>query len=422
MNINDIKNQAKNNKTLLANFSYITLLQVFILLTPLITYPYLTRILGTELYGLVITAQILSSYAMIVVRFGFDAVSARHISVWRDNKSKLSEVMSSILFIRFFLWIASFILYFGIVFTIPVYRQHLLLFIFSYGLTINVLLFPQFFFQGIEKMKFITYINIGIQAIFVVLIFLVIKKPDDYLMVPLLHTIGYFLGGAASLCIIFKGYKLTFRWPTHEQVTFYLKDAFPLFATDAVCTIKDKLGYLLLGIYVSMSDVVLYDIGSKLTSLAVQPLTIIDTVIFPKMARCHNNKQFFKFGMFIFTTIVAIVIIANIFLHSIVFFLLGKEVPLMPIRLYLLSPIFLGIGSYIGSSLIVARGYNKYMFFSILITTSTYILSLLIIFITGQSGKVMSFISVTVIAYLVEMLYRMILARKIMLITDTKQS
>ena len=119
--------------------------------------------------------------------------------------------------------------------------------------------------------------------------------------------------------------------------------------------------------------------------------------------------SFFGFGAILF-----IVVLINLFLHPIVFFLLGKEVPLIPIRLFLLSPIFLGVGSYIGSSLIVARGYNKYMFYSILVTTSAYILSLLIVFISGNYNKVSSFIAITVIAYLVEMLYRLIVSQKIL--------
>lgn len=415
MRVNKIKELARSNITLIENFSYISILQVFILLTPLITYPYLTRVLGTELYGLVITAQILASYATIVVKFGFDSVSARHISMWRDDNSRLSEIMASILVMRILLWIISFMVYIGVVYAIPLYREHLSLFLYSFGLTLNVLLFPQFFFQGIERMKYITYINLGIQSIFIVLIFVAIKSPSDYLLLPLLHSIGYFIGGVVSLIIIYKGYHLTFKIPTLNKAKYYFMDAFPLFATDAVCTIKDKLGYLLLGAYVSMSDVVIYDVGSKLTSLSVQPLTIIDTVIFPKMAKTQDDNCYRKFGILIFSAIVIIVILINIFLHPIVYLLLGKEVPLMPIRLFLLSPIFLGVASYIGSSLIVARGYNKYMFYSILVTTSAYLLTLAIVFLTGYANIVISFIVMTVIAYLVEMLYRLWVSHKILL-------
>lgn len=413
MLLESIKKKARNNKTILANFSYISVLQVFILLTPLITYPYLTRVLGTDLYGLVITAQILSSYATIVVKFGFDSVSARHVSIWRNDNSKLSEIVSSILSLRLILWIISFVIYFAIVFTVPIYRQHFLLFIFSFGVTLNVLLFPQFFFQGIERMEVITFINIGIQTVFIILTFLLIKSPKDYLYVPLLHAVGYLLGGLVSLYIIFHKHHIVFARPTREQAKFYLKDAFPLFATNAVCTIKDKLNYLLLGAFVNMGEVVVYDVGSKLTSLAIEPLTIISTVIFPKMAQNHSNSLFRKIGFVIFLAIILIVLLVNIFLHPIVFFLIGKEVPLLPIRLYLLSPLFLGIGSYVGSCLIVARGYNKYMFYSIIITTTAYLFILIILFFTHQLNTVMSFISLTVISYLVEMIYRLTVAYRV---------
>lgn len=414
MKTREIKDKVRNHKTLLENFSYMTVLQVFIMLTPLITYPYLTRILGTELYGLVITAQILASYATIIVRFGFDSVSARHISLWRDDKNKLSEVMSSIMISRTILWVVSFILYALIVLVVPIYKRHMMLFLFSYGMTFETLLFPQFFFQGIEKMKYITFVNIGIQALFIVLIFIVIKAPDDYYYVPLLYTVGYFFGGMASFAIIFREYKLRLYIPCRKQILYYVRDAFPLFATDAVSTIKDKLGYILLGILVSMGDVVIYDVGSRLTSLAIKPLTIINTVIFPKMAHDKSDRQFKQFGVIVFFSIVIIVIITNIFLYPIVYFLIGKEVPLMPIRLFLLSPIFLGMGSYIASSLIVARGYNKYMFYSILITTGAYFLLLFAIYISGNVNTVISFVILTVFAYLVEFLYRLYLANKIL--------
>ena len=312
--LSSLKKIAKRNRVILENFSYITLMQMLLIVAPLITYPYLTRVLGTKLYGTVLTAQVLASYATIIVRFGFDSVSARHISMHMDNKEKLSEVMSSIMTMRGLLWIACAAIYIAVVLAVPVYREHFLLFLFSYGLTINVLLFPQFYFQGIEQMKFITLINVGIQALFVVLTFIVIKSPNDYIYVPLLHAVGYLIGGVAALFIIFHSHRIKFRFPQRSQALYYVKDAAPLFATDAVCTIKDKFNYLLIGVCVSMSEVVPYDVGAKLTSLSILPLTIINTVVFPKMARDKSNRQFRMVGLVIVTCIVTLVLLINIFL------------------------------------------------------------------------------------------------------------
>lgn len=291
--IRKIKEKISSNKILLANFSYITLLQVIILLTPLITYPYLIKTIGKELYGYVLSAQVLASYATIVIRFGFDAVSSRHISIFREDHIKLQNTMSAIMVIRMVLWVTCLLLYVAIVNIIPAYRDQTLLFILSYGMTFQILLFPQFFFQGIEDMKFITVINVIIQLIFTILIFIIVKGQNDYIYIPLIYTSGYLVGGLVSLIILRYKYNLTFSFPEIEEVRYHLKDAFPLFLTDSITTIKDKLNYILLGICVNMSDVVIYDFGAKLTTLAIQPLQIINTVVFPRMAKEKNNRQFF---------------------------------------------------------------------------------------------------------------------------------
>ena len=89
-----------NNKQLIGNFSYITLLEVFLLLAPLITYPYLVRVLGIDNYGLIITAQVLASYASKIIDFGSNRVCAKHVSINRASKAKLSEIVSSVLVVR----------------------------------------------------------------------------------------------------------------------------------------------------------------------------------------------------------------------------------------------------------------------------------------------------------------------------------
>lgn len=95
------------------NMSYITIFQVFTMLVPLITYPYLIRVLGADLYGWVITAQILVSYATLFIDYGFRKVTARHISVHRDDVDKLSEIVSAVTIVKMLLWVFAFVLYYS---------------------------------------------------------------------------------------------------------------------------------------------------------------------------------------------------------------------------------------------------------------------------------------------------------------------
>lgn len=403
-----------NHRTILKNFSYLSVLEIFVLISPLITYPYLSRVLGLELYGWVITAQVVASYCSILVDFGFKGVSARHVSIHQNDKNKLSEIMSSILIASFILWIFSFCLYMIVIFSIPAYHEHLLLFIYSFGLTLNVLLFPQYYFQGTERMQFISVVSIVIQIVFLALIFVFVKEQSDYILVPLFHSLGYLIGGLISLYIIFIHDRIRFYLPRKSEIMFYVKDATPLFATNVVMTIKDKFNYLILGIMVGMDQVVIYDVGSKLSFLAVKPSQVVGTVLFPQMARCHKNSVFVKACVYILVFTSALIAFINMFLDLIVNFLVGHSVDLGPIRIYLLSPIFLSVSIFIAINFMVARGYNKYLLYSMILTTIVYLTLLVSFYILGWLSTVYSFVLLTLISIIAEFIYRGYVSRKLL--------
>lgn len=415
-----MSNEISNNKRLLVNFSYITILQIFILAAPLITYPYLVKVLGSELYGNILTSQVLANYASIVIDFGSNNVCAKHVSIARNNIHKLSEILSSVLFVRLILFMVCLFLYMIIVFIIPSFRNFWILFLLTYGITLNDVLFPQFFFQGLEKMKMITLISIITRVFFILFVFIAIKKSDDYIFVPILYTIGYTLGGIISIYILFKKMKFHFYFPTKDVAMSYVKDCFPIFSTDLICTIKDKVNYILVGIFVGMNEVVIYDLALKLHSLLTKPMGILTTVLLPRFAVTRNLNRLRQVVMVSFMTTLFLVIISNIFLSQISYFFLHENVDLLPLRIFLLAPIFVSIGSVISSNLFVAFGYNRYVFTSILITTSVYIILLLIMIFTHHLNSIYSFVSLAVISYFTELIYRLIKAKKIFNIENGK--
>lgn len=382
------------------------------MLVPLITYPYLIRTLGSELYGYVITSQIIASYFSIIIDFGFKSVGARYISIYRNDKKKLSEIMSNIISVRFFLWLISLILFLSIVSVVESYREHFLLFVFSFGITFNELLFPQFFFQGIEKMKAITIINIIIRSLFLVLIFVFVKSQSDYIYVPLFLSIGYLGGGIISLTVICKRHGVFFVKPSFREVKFYSKDAIPIFYTDIICTIKDKLSYLIVGNYIGMSEVPVYDLGAKFVKLLSQPMGILSTVLFPRIAQ-DKNLSLFKKGMFLSSLLTTVfVVITNLFLPYLVKLFIDDSIDLLPIRLFLLAPIFISVGTFIASNLIIAFGYSRYIFYSIVVTTVAYCCGL-VLFFSFNSISILSMVVVALLGYFTEMVYRIYVTKKI---------
>lgn len=413
MKLSNIKTGFAKYKLIIENFSYITLLQIFVVISPLITYPYLIDVIGQELYGWVITANVLCSYVIIVVNFGTDGVCAKYVSVNRNDIPKLSNIVSSVLAGRFLLWIVSLMLYMAVVLLIPSYRAHALVFFFTFGQSFDVLLFPQYFFQGMERMKISSLLNIGVKLFFILLIFVVVKEPADYLLVPLCYTIGFLIAGCISLTILTREFKIKFVIPHWNDILRYFRESSSLFATDIVCTIKDKFNYLLLG-QINMGSVVVYDLGAKLTALLARPGTIIATVLFPKFAQTRNVKWFKIVLLSEIAIVLFLVLLVNIFLEQIVVYMIGEPVDIVALRLFTVAPIFLAASSFISTNFYIAFGYNRYTFYSILVTTAGYLTLLLFFYVRNDLNNIYSFVIVTVFTYFIELVYRLLTCRKLL--------
>lgn len=406
-----VKQFCERNRAVLENISYMSIFQIFMMIAPLITYPYLVKTIGMELYGVVLTAQMLASYATLVVDFGSTSVSAKHISVNRDNKEKLAEILNSVLCARAGLCFLCFFLYLVVVYVVPIYRQHLLLFVVTYLFTIHDVLYPQFFFQGLERIKTITLLNVLTKLVFISSVFFIVKDKSDYIFVPLLYGIGYIIGSSIALYIIYFKYKIRFYIPSFKTIIYYFKDCMPIFATDLICVIKDKLNYMLVGPFLGMEAVVVYDLALKLNNIIGKPQSIIDTVMFPRIARNKNFRLFKKVTLCTTLIVLAIVIVSNIFLPWIVDFFLHKQVDLIPIRLMLLAPIILAVSVNIANNFFVAFGYNKFILYSIIVTTSVYFLVVCLMYLTGNIQSIYSFVLMALIPYIAELIFRILAAR-----------
>lgn len=399
--------------TLFSNFSYMALLQVFLMLSSLITYPYLVKVFGRELFGVVLTAQVLASYITLVVGFGSDNVCAKFVSQYRNDDNKLSEIICSVLVLRMVIWVIGFFFYGLIVYLVPTYREYSILFFLTYGLSLQKLLLPQFFFQGLEKMKIPSIINVGSNLLFLCLIFIVIRDESDVLLVPVFYTLGYLSGGIASLYIIFKGMSIRFFIPKPRAMFYYFKESLPIFATEIISTIKDKFNILLLGSFAGMGNVVVYDLASKINSLQNLPTTILCTVALPRTSIGKNYKKFERLLYLTLLICVSICIMVNVFLPYIVSFFLHEEIDLMPIRIFTLAPIFLSISVIIGVNFFIGFGYAKYNLYSIIVTTISYLVAVAFFYFTNDFDNVYSFVIIALISYFVEMIYKLHTYRRI---------
>ena len=327
------QDKLSRNKTVLANFSYLSILQVFTILFPLLTYPYLLRVIGLELYGVIVFAQAIINYVSLVINFGFNMSGARKVAVYKEDKVLLSRIVSSTYLCKLILWLICLVVYLLIISLVPFFKDYYWVYVLSFLLTFNELLLPIWFFQGIEKMKYITIVNLSARLLFVVAIFLFVREREDYLIVPLLNGFGAILAGCLSLYIVLG----------KERI---------------------KLSVILMrefGAFLGMSEVSIYDMADKVLHLMKLPISMMAQAVFPKISR-ERNIRFVNQVMFLVAKTVLLAYICMFFGSDwIVYLFTGeyREEASTVMRLLGVSAIFVSFNGFLGGNRLVPMGYSS---------------------------------------------------------------
>lgn len=413
-----IFSKIKQYKTLVTNFSYLSALQILTLILPLITYPYLIRVLGKEVYGLVIIAQTVVSYLAILVNFGFNISATKEISIYRDNKEQLSKVTSSILLIRAALFVISFIILLIFLYFFSKDSGSSVLFILCMWICLYELIFPIWYFQGIEKMKYITYLTLISRLAFLSLIFLFIKSPEHYLRVPILNGIGAILTGIFSIYIIYFKHGLSFKLDSVESIKKYLRDGAVLFFSSAVLAIKDKTNILIIGKIIGTGGVAEFDLAVKIKDVLSIPINLMNQAIYPKTSRDNDMKFTIKITKIMTVIMVGVSLLIFPFTSKIVLILGGAELDnaVQLTNIMLFSIPILAISITIATNCINALGYYKLRFMGMILTTLVYILFMALGFIFGWTHIIVFYAIVVLLTYIVELFIRIYYIKKYQLL------
>lgn len=404
----------KNHHIIIKNFGYLTVLEIFNLIIPLATYPYLIKTLGKDTFGLVIYAQVIVSYLMILVSFGFSMSATKQVSLYRNDPEKLNIIVSTVLFIKGTLFITACFILTAVLFFLPEANGNKLLFVFSLWICLYDFIFPVWFYQGMEKMKYITLLTLISRLIFLFLIFLLIKSPDDFLKVPIINGIGSITAGIISLYIVLTKFNLKLRIPTGKSIRFHVRDSYSLFLSDLIIAIKDKSNYILIGAFMTHGAVTEFDLALKIKGVLSIPIDLINKALYPKIAK-ERNMSFMKKSMWLtFSLTTAITIIAFIFTRQLTALLGGGDmknvVQITRIVLVAIPPFT--ISYFLAVNCINAHGKYSLLLKGMIYTTMFYLLYILSGYFTSKLGSLYFYAIGAVLTYLFELLFRIYITRK----------
>ena len=143
---------SKDGKVLFSNFSYLFLLQIAGYVFPLLTLPYLARVIGVDNFGRIAFASAIMVWIQTVADWGFNYTATRDVAKNRENKEKVSEIFSNVLWARCTLVLLSFIVLLILLCIVPQFRDNSEVILVTFLMIPGHVLFPDWFFQAIERM------------------------------------------------------------------------------------------------------------------------------------------------------------------------------------------------------------------------------------------------------------------------------
>lgn len=278
----------KLNKKVVSNIISLLILQGANYILPLITLPYLVRVLGAEKFGILAFALAVVRYFQIFIEYGFNLSATREISIHIKNKKYISQVFSTVIIIKTCFLIFSFLILFVAINIFDRLYVNKLVYYFTFLMLIGNVLFPVWYFQGIEKMKYITYINISAKVFFTVLIFVFIKNSSDYIYVPLINSLGIILAGLIAFFIALKEAK--FVLPKVKMFIDLFKESTHLFIANVSITLFTASNVFILGLFANDSIVGIYSSIERLIQAIKNLFVPIYQGIFPWLSRKDKEE------------------------------------------------------------------------------------------------------------------------------------
>ncbi len=365
------------NKTVTKNLSYLSIVQILNMILPMISYPYLIRVLDKEIFGLIVFAQNICSFFMIFINFGFNITATRDVSIYRNDEAKLNEIINSVLLIKTILFLLSYIILYLLIIFIPYFNKYELLFLLSLGIGIYETYTALWYFQGIERMEFISYISIITKSIATILILVYVKSNKNYYLVPLFNAIGGFIASVYSMFIIFKVHKP--KLYSIKTLRKYFIESLPFFLSRSLTVFLDRTNILIIGSFLNYTDVAYYDLGQKIASMCKIPLQLINQALFPNVSMTKDIKFVWKVIKHVFFLGLFIYIFVYIFSRNIIIILGGYSMlkAFTIVNILNLTTIIAAFSYFFGTTILVVKGYNNIFNKSILVEVTSYFIILL---------------------------------------------
>ena len=376
------------------NFAYNILLNLSRVIFPLITAPYISRVLEPDGIGLFNFANTYAGYFALFAVLGIPYYGIREVAKLHDNKEGLAKLVSELISVSFIATFIVTLIYITSIFLIGQLDENRMLFLVAGFLLYFSPFRIDWFYSGLEQFKYIALRTVVIRTVSIICMFVFVRTKSDLLVYMILNVCG-------TICGDVWNYVKLLQSGIRPRLTFvglkkHLSPIFILFASSVAVSIYTILDTLMLGFMTNYQQVGYYNNAMPLSRSVVTIVTSLSAVVIPQMSQyCEAkkfdkindlvNKSFMIVSFIVFPAAVGIACLAPTFIP--LFF--GPEFggSVIPLMISSLLIIVIGLSNISCVQVLVGLGYDKLFCNSVLIgTISNFLLNLILIPIGGANG------------------------------------
>jgi O-antigen/teichoic acid export membrane protein len=248
---------------------------------PIITYPYVSRVLGPDKLGLLNFSEAYANYFVLIAALGIPMYGVREVSKVKDNQTKLNRVSTEITIIHLISSVICMAFFFVSIISADKLRQEWTLnAIFGLNILISFISL-EWFFIGIEKFKFITIRSIITRLLPVTLIFVFVKDESDYIAFQILNTGAFLINALLNLWFIRRYVSFT----SHElRLRQHFKPLLQIFFSSVFIQFYSMMDSLMLGLLSTYKSVGIYSAASKLSRILTNVIASVGNVLVPRIS------------------------------------------------------------------------------------------------------------------------------------------
>lgn len=282
----------KNSKeSLRNNIIALAIVQASNYILPLISLPYLARVLGAESFGKVVFAQALMMYFILLVEYGFSWSATRKVAENRENRVLLGEIFMNIWAVQWLLIVLCSVIFVSIVFGVEKFRGDIGFYAAAFLIVLGNVLFPIWFFQGVEKLQLQSVLQFAGKLIGLLFIFVLVENENDGIWVLLSNALSAIIAGLFSIFFIFKSCYFKICFPSLSGVRQEFVEGFSLFASRVSISFYTMLIPLALGWIAGPVALAYFNVADKLRVGAQSLITPISQAIFPRISHLVSKNE-----------------------------------------------------------------------------------------------------------------------------------